>query len=69
MCLSGCVSERAVLPDGLDQSPLREILFTIILTLIIKVEVWDNMLVIILLAKLQATTFQCNLLMTTGTKF
>ncbi len=56
-----------MLPDDLDQLPPREILFTVMLTLVIRVEVCVmglKMLAIILLTKLEATTFLSNLYMT-----
>jgi hypothetical protein len=35
---------EAVLPDGLDQLPSREVLFTVILTTISRVEVCNNII-------------------------
>ncbi len=42
MCLGGCVSDRAVLPDGLDQLPPRKVLITVILKTINGAEVCDK---------------------------
>ncbi len=39
VCMSGCIGENAVLPDGLDQLPPREVLFAVIGTVLSRADV------------------------------